>query len=67
MAEVELSRRVAELQAVHGVSESLIQKTDLQKLIHETGEQIRLTFNANNVLIAIHDPNTNQINFPYDY
>jgi PAS domain S-box-containing protein len=63
----ELSRKVAELQAVHGVSESLIQKTDLQKLIHETGEQIRLTFNANNVLIAIHDPNTNQINFPYDY
>lgn len=65
--EEKLSRRVAELQAVRGVSESLIQKTDLQKLIHETGEQIRLTFNANNVLIAIHDPNTNQINFPYDY
>jgi PAS domain S-box-containing protein len=67
MAEEKLSRKIAELQAVHGVSESLIQKTDLQKLIHETGEQVRLTFKANNVLIAIHDPNTNQINFPYDY
>jgi PAS domain S-box-containing protein len=67
MAEEELSRRIAELHAVHGVSKSLIHKTDLQKLIYETGEQIRLTFNANNVLIALHDPNTNQINFPYDY
>jgi PAS domain S-box-containing protein len=67
LAEEQLKRRLAELQAVHGVSENLIQKTDLQRLIFETGEQIRLTFRANNVLIAIHDPNTNMINFPYDF
>lgn len=67
LAEEQLKRRLAELQAVHGVSENLIQKTDLQRLIFETGEQIRLIFNANNVLIAIHDPNTNLINFPYDF
>ncbi|MBE0672175.1 MAG: PAS domain-containing protein [Anaerolineales bacterium] len=66
-AEEQLTKHIAELQAVRGVSETLIQRTDLHKLIFETGEQIRFTFKANNVLIAIHDPNTNLINFPYDF
>ena len=67
LAEDQLTKRVAELQAVHGISEKLVQRTDLQKLIYDTGEQIRLSLNANNVLIAIHDPNTNLIHFPYDF
>lgn len=67
LAEEQLKKRIAELQAVRGVSETLIQKTNLFRLIHETGEQIRVTFKANNVLIAIHDPNTDLINFPFDY
>lgn len=67
LAEEQLQMRLAELQAIHGVSETLVQKTDLLKLIHETGEQIRLTFKANNVLIALHDPQTNLIQFPYDF
>lgn len=62
-----LKKRVAELQAVHGISEKLVQKTDLQKLIHDTGEQIRLLLKADNLLIAIHDPSTNLIHFPYDF
>jgi PAS domain S-box-containing protein len=67
LAEEQLTKRIAELQAVHGVSETLIQRSDLDKLIRETGEQIRLAFKANNVLIAVHDPNTNLIHFPYDF
>lgn len=67
IVEEQLNRRLAELQAVHGVSEALVRKTNLQKLIVETGDQIRKTFKANNVLIAIHDPSTNLIHFPYDY
>ncbi|MCE7860985.1 MAG: PAS domain S-box protein, partial [Chloroflexi bacterium CFX2] len=67
LAEEQLNKRIAELQAVHGISETLIRKSDLQKLIQETGDQIRMAFKANNVLIAIHDPNTNLIHFPYDY
>ncbi|NOH02952.1 MAG: GAF domain-containing protein [Chloroflexi bacterium] len=66
-AEEQLMMRLAELQAMHGVSEALVQQTDLQKLIHETGEQIRLTFKAENLTIGIHDPNTNMIHFPYDF
>jgi len=67
LAEEQLKKRIAELQAVRGVSETLIQRADLQRLIHETGEQISATFKANNVLIAIHDPSTDLINFPFDY
>lgn len=64
--EEHLQRRLAELQAVQGVSETLVQKTDLQKLIFQTGEQLRLSLRADNLLIAIHDPKTNVIHFPYD-
>lgn len=67
LAEEQLKKRIAELQAVRGVSETLVQRTDLHRLIHETGEQVRATFRANNVLIAIHDPGTDFINFPFDY
>lgn len=66
-AEEKLNRHIAELEAVHGISESLIQKTDLQKLIQDTGEQLRRLLKADNLLIAIHDPNTNLIHFPYDF
>lgn len=66
-AEEQLSLRMAELKAIYGLSETLTQKTDLQKLIQDTGEQIRFTFNASNVLISIHDPVTDLIHFPYDY
>lgn len=67
LAEEELTKRIAELQAVHGISEKLVQRTDLQKLISDTGDQIRQSLKANNVLIAIHDPTTNLIHFPYDF
>ena len=66
-AEEQLNKRIAELQAVHGISKNLVQKTDLQKLIHDTGEQIRHLLKADNLLIAIHDPTTNLIHFPYDF
>lgn len=65
--EEQLKSRIAELQAVHGISEKLVQRTDLQKLIHDTGEQIRHVLKADNLLIAVHDPNTNLIHFPYDF
>ncbi|MBK8616135.1 MAG: PAS domain S-box protein [Anaerolineales bacterium] len=66
-AEEQLQKRLAELNAVRGVSQSLIAKTNLLNFFEETGEQIRLAFNASNLFIAIHDPQTNLIHFPYDY
>ncbi|GAB1471192.1 PAS domain S-box protein [Chloroflexota bacterium] len=66
-AEQQLKSRIDELKAVHGISDALMQNSDLKQLIYNTGEQIRLAFKANNVLIGIHDPNTDLIHFPYDY
>jgi signal transduction histidine kinase len=65
--EAQLQKRLVELNAVSGVSKTLITKTNLRNLIEDTGEQMRLAFNASNLFIAIHDPLTNLIHFPYDY
>lgn len=65
--EEQLQKRLAELNAVRGVSQTLITQTNLLKFIEETGEQMRLAFNASNLFIAILDPLTNLIHFPYDY
>lgn len=65
-AEEQLQQRVTELEAVRGVSEILIAKNNLANLIEETGEHIRQAFNASSIFIAIHNPATNLIHFPYD-
>jgi PAS domain S-box-containing protein len=67
VAEEQLQKRLAELDAVRGVSETLIGRTDLATLIEEVGEHIRSTFRAGCGYIAILDPSTNLINFPYYY
>ncbi len=41
IAEEELKKRITDLDAVRGVSEALIVKTDLKNLIQHTGEQIK--------------------------
>ncbi len=65
MAEEQLGKRLAELDAMRGVSETLIAETDLQNLIHQTGEQIRATFGAGSLFIALLNTITDTIHFPY--
>ncbi len=64
-AEEQLQRRLTELDAVRGVSEALVAKTDLQNLIEHTGEQIQITFSVSSIFIALLDTTTNLIHFPY--
>ncbi len=64
-AEEQLQKRLTELDAVRGVSEALVAKTDLQNLIEYTGEQIRITFSVSSLFIALLDTTTNLIHFPY--
>lgn len=66
LAEEQLKQRVTELEAMRGVSEILIAKKNLTNLIEETGEHIKLAFQASGIFIAIHNPKTNLIHFPYD-
>ncbi len=67
IAEEELKKRVTDLDAVRGVSESLIAKTDLKNLIQHTGEQIKATFNVSSLFIALLDTTSKMIHFPYYY
>ncbi len=64
-AEEQLRKRLMELDAVRGVSEALIAKSDLQNLIEHTGEQIRITFNAASLFISLLDATNGLIHFPY--
>jgi PAS domain S-box-containing protein len=64
---VETQQRAAELETVNAVSQALVAETELQALIQLTGEQMRRTFNADIVYVALLDEQTNQIEFPYGY
>lgn len=65
IAEEELKKRITDLDAVRGVSEALIAKTDLKNLIGHTGEQIKTTFSVSSLFIALLDTTSNVIYFPY--
>lgn len=65
-AEEQLQERVTELETLRGVSEIIITKNNLANLIEETGQHIKQAFNASSIFIAIHNPKTNLIHFPYD-
>lgn len=64
--EEELQQRIIELETVRDFSEIIIAKKNLADLIEETGNHIREAFNASSIFIAIHNPQTNLIHFPYD-
>jgi PAS domain S-box-containing protein len=61
----ETQQRAAELATVNTVSQALVAETELDALIHLTGEQVRSTFNADIVYVALLDQQTNLIHFPY--
>jgi len=65
LAEEELKKRITDLDAVRGVSEALIAKTDLKNLIRNTGEQIKATFSVTSLFIALLDTTSTAIYFPY--
>lgn len=64
--EEELQQRISELEIVRDFSEIIIAKKNLADLIEESGNHIREAFNASSIFIAIHNPQTNLIHFPYD-
>ena len=61
----ETRRRVAELDTVNQVGQAIATQLDLAALIELVGEQMRETFAADIVYVALHDPATNLINFPF--
>jgi GAF domain-containing protein/DNA-binding response OmpR family regulator/tetratricopeptide (TPR) repeat protein len=63
----ETEQRAAELGTVNTLSQALASAAELDALIRLTGEQMKKTFTADIVYVALLNPHTNIIEFPYAF
>jgi GAF domain-containing protein len=63
----ETEQRAAELQTVNNISKAMVSQLEFDALIKLVGEQMRETFKADIVYLAIHDLKTDMLHFPYYY
>ncbi len=56
-----------ELAAISAVSQALVAETEIDKLIELIGEQVRQAFGADIAYVAMYDPRSDLIHFPYIY
>lgn len=64
-AEDELRQRLRELEIINTISQMLVSQTDPQAMVEAIGDKIRQVFDVQVAYIAMLDPQTNIINFPY--
>ena len=60
-------RRAAELATINTVSQQLAGKLELAPLLDLVGEQVRTVFKADIAYVALYNPDTGMIDFPYQY
>lgn len=60
-------QRNSELTAISTVTQALVAETDLDNIIQLIGSQTRDIFNADIAYLALLDPKSGSINFPYQY
>jgi signal transduction histidine kinase len=63
----ETEQRATELQTVNNISIAMVSQLEFNALIKLVGEQMRKTFKADIVYLALHDQKTNMLHFPYIY
>ena len=63
----ETEQHATELQTVNNISHALVSQLEFNRLIQLIGEQMRSTFNADIVYLALYDRKNNLLNFPYYY
>ena len=61
----ETDARAAELGIINEIGEALAKQLDFQAIIDHVGDRITELFTATLVDIALHDPTTGMLNFPY--
>jgi signal transduction histidine kinase len=61
----ETEQRATELQTVNRISKALVSQLEFDALIDLVGEQMKETFKADIVYVALHDLDSNMLNFPY--
>ena len=62
----ETRQRNAELALINEIGEALAQQLEFGAIIDLVGERVRAIFNAASMFIALHDPATDTMTFPYD-
>ena len=60
-------KRATELATINTVSQQLAGKLELAPLLDLVGEQIRTVFNADVAYVALYNPDTGVIDFPYQF
>ncbi len=63
----ESKQRAAELSTVNSISKALASQLDADDLIQMVGDQLKNLFKANIVYLAILNPKTKIVNFPYQW
>ncbi|MDX1672075.1 MAG: GAF domain-containing protein [Balneolaceae bacterium] len=63
----ETHQRATELDTVNRISRALVSQLEFDALIELVGEQMRDTFKADIVYLALHDRENNMLHFPYYY
>ncbi|MBL8103801.1 MAG: GAF domain-containing protein, partial [Anaerolineales bacterium] len=63
----ETEQRATELSAISTVTQALVAETELDKTIQLIGRQTRDIFNADISYLALLNPQTNSIDFPFQY
>lgn len=63
----ETEQRASEMQTVNHISHALVSQLEFDALMNLVGEQMRDTFKADIVYLAIHDKKTDMLHFPYSY
>jgi PAS domain S-box-containing protein len=63
----ETERRVNELSTVNRISQALASELELEGLLELVGEQTRKTFRADIAYVALHDQQSNMVNFAYQF
>ncbi len=63
----ETTQRAAEMDTVNRISRALVSQLELDALMNMVGEQMRDTFNADIVYLAMYDRDSGMITFPYEY
>ncbi len=63
----ETEQRASELQTVNNISKAMVSQLEFDSLIKLVGDQMKETFNADVVYLALHDRKTDMLNFPYLY
>ncbi len=62
----ETRQRNSELALVNEIGQALASELDFQAIIELVGERVRGLFDAPSIYIALYDPTTNLITFPYE-